>query len=142
MAIQLRQIALVAHELKPVVDDLCGVFGIKPCFVDEGVGVFGLENMLMPVGRNFLEVVAPVEENTAGGRYLDRRGGDGGYMVICQGGDLETQQAVRQRALDAGVRIAMESERENHNICQLHPRDMIASFLEIDWDSTNDFDGN
>ena len=142
MAIQLRQIALVARELKPVIDDLCGVFGIKPCFVDEGVGVFGLENMLMPVGRNFLEVVAPVEENTAGGRYLDRRGGDGGYMVICQGGDLETQQAVRQRALDAGVRIAMESERENHNICQLHPRDMIASFLEIDWDSTNDFDGN
>ena len=142
MSIQLRQIALVARELKPVIDDLCGVFGIKPCFVDEGVGVFGLENVLMPVGWNFLEVVAPVEENTAGGRYLDRRGGDGGYMVICQGGNLATQQAVRQRALDAGVRIAMESERDRHNICQLHPRDMIASFLEIDWDASNDFTGN
>ena len=44
-----------------MIDDLCGVFGIKPCFVDEGVGVFGLENVLMPVGWNFLEVVAPVE---------------------------------------------------------------------------------
>ena len=142
MAIQLRQIALVARELDPVIDDLCSVFGIQPCFIDPGVGVFGLENTLLPVGRNFLEVVAPVEEDTAGGRYLDRRGGDGGYMVICQGSDRETQQAVRQRALDAGVRIAMESEREHHIICQLHPRDMIASFLEIDWDINNDFNGN
>ena len=142
MAIQLRQIALVARELAPTIDDLCSIFGIEPCFIDPGVGVFGLENTLMPIGRNFLEVVAPVEENTAGGRYLDRRSGDGGYMVICQGSDRETQQAVRQRALDAGVRIANESERETWNICQLHPRDLIASFLEIDWDMNNDFNGN
>ena len=142
MAIQLRQIALVARELAPTIDDLCSIFGIEPCFIDPGVGVFGLENTLMPIGRNFLEVVAPVEENTAGGRYLDRRNGDGGYMVICQAGNKPTQQAVRQRALDEGVRIATESERETWTICQLHPRDMIASFLEIDWDINNDFDGN
>ena len=84
----------------------------------------------MPVGRNFLEVVAPKQEGTAGGRYLDRRGGDGGYMVITQGADKATQQAVRQRALDHGVRIAMESQRERWNICQLHPRDMIAPRME------------
>ena len=142
MAIQLRQICLVARELAPVIDDLCAVFGIRPCHVDPGVGAFGLENTLLPVGRNFLEVVAPVQENTAGGRYLDRRGGDGGYMVICQAHDKAEQQAVRQRALDNGVRIAHESERETWNICQLHPRDMVASFLEVDWDVHNDFDGN
>ena len=142
MTIHLRQICLVARQLKPAIDDLCAVFGIKPCFVDPGVGAFGLENTLMPVARNFLEVVAPVQENTAGGRYLDRRGGDGGYMVICQAQDKPTQQAVRQRALDAGVRVAHESDRETWNICQLHPRDMVASFLEIDWDANNDFNGN
>ena len=142
MTIHLRQICLVARQLKPAIDDLCAVFGIKPCFVDPGVGAFGLENTLMPVARNFLEVVAPVQEGTAGGRYLDRRGGDGGYMVICQAKDKPTQQAVRQRALDAGVRVAHESDRETWNICQLHPRDMVASFLEIDWDVNNDFNGN
>ncbi len=88
MTIQLRQICLVARELQPVIEDLTQVLGINTCYVDPGVGKFGLENTLMPVGRNFLEVVAPVEENTAGGRYLDRRNGDGGYMVITQADTL------------------------------------------------------
>ena len=132
MKIQLRQICLVANKLAPVVDDLSSILGINSCYVDPGVAAFGLENTLLPVGRNFLEVVAPTRDGTAGGRYLDRRSGDGGYMVICQGDNKETQQQVRQRALDMGVRIAMESERESWNICQLHPRDMVAAFLEID----------
>jgi hypothetical protein len=142
MTIQLRQICLVAKDLDSTIDNLSGILGIQPCFVDPGVGVFGLENTLLPIGRNFLEVVVPVKEGTAGGRYLDRRGGDGGYMVICQADNKANQQAVRQRALDNGVRIANESERETWNICQIHPRDMIASFLEIDWDIHDDFNGN
>ena len=84
MKIQLRQICLVARELEPVIEDLTEVLGIQRCYVDPGVGQFGLENTLMPIGRNFLEVVAPIQEGTAGGRYLDRRSGDGGYMVITQ----------------------------------------------------------
>ena len=142
MTIQLRQICLVARELKPVIEDLTHVLGINSCFIDPGVAKFGLENTLMPIGRNFLEVVAPIEENTAGGRYLDRRGGDGGYMVITQLDTLENQQAVRQRALDNGVRIANEAERDGWHLCQLHPGDMIASFLEIEYDKFEDFTGN
>ncbi len=142
MSIQLRQICLVARELAPVVDDLTAVFGINACHVDPGVGHFGLENTLMAVGHNFLEVVAPIQEDTAGGRYLDRRGGDGGYMVITQADTLANQQAVRQRALDNGVRVAHESVRDGWHLCQLHPRDMIAAFLEIEYDQQEDFEGN
>ena len=142
MKIQLRQICLVARELRPVIDDLTDVLGINACFVDPGVGAFGLENTLMCVGRNFLEVVAPVQENTAGGRHLDRRGGDGGYMVITQLDSKENQQAVRQRALENRIRIAHESDRENWNICQIHPRDIVVSFLEVEWVPPNDFNGN
>ena len=142
MKIQLRQICLVARELAPVIENLSSILGINSCYVDAGVATFGLENTLLPIGRNFLEVVVPTRDGTAGGRYLDRRSGDGGYMVICQGDNKETQQQVRQRALDMGVRIAMESERDSWNICQLHPRDMVAAFLEIDWDSHDDFNGN
>ena len=102
MTIQLRQICLVARELAPVVDDLTSILGINSVYGDEGVGHFGLENNLMAVGRNFLEVVAPIQENTAGGRYLDRRGGDGGYMVITQIDTFENQQAIRTRAVRDG----------------------------------------
>ena len=142
MTIQLRQICLVARELDRTIDDLEHIFGIHRCFVDPGVGRFGLVNTLLPIGRNLLEVVAPVEENTAAGRYLDRRNGDGGYMVICQADSEPNQQAVRQRALDNGVRIAWEVDRDNWKICQIHPGDMKAAFFEIDWDQANDFTGN
>jgi hypothetical protein len=142
MTIQLRQICLVARELEPVIDDLTAILGVNRCYVDPGVGHFGLENTLLPVGRNFLEVVAPIQENTAGGRYLDRRNGDGGYMVITQADTLENQQAVRQRALDNGVRVAHESERDGWRLCQLHPGDMIAAFLEIEYDRHEDLEGN
>jgi hypothetical protein len=142
MKIQLRQICLVAQELKPAIGDLTQILGINSCFVDPAVASFGLENTLMSVGHNFLEVVAPVEANTAAGRYLERRKGDGGYMVICQADSRESQQQVKARAAACGVRTAFESERENWGICQLHPADMKASFFEIDWDQHNDFDGN
>lgn len=142
MTIQLRQICLVARELDSTIDDLEAIFGIHRCFVDEGVGKWGLVNTLLPVGRNFMEVVVPVEENTAAGRYLDRRNGDGGYMVICQADSTETQRTVRARALDHGIRIAHESDRDTWGICQIHPGDMRAAFFEIDWDEHHDFNGN
>lgn len=142
MTIQLRQICLVARELEPVLQDLTSILGINRCFVDPGVANFGLENTLMPIGCNFLEVVAPLQEGTAGGRYLDRRNGDGGYMVITQADSKETQQAVRQNALDNNVRVAFESERKDWNLCQLHPGDMKAAFLEIESDAYNDFNGH
>ena len=142
MAVQRRQICLVAADLRPVIDDLTWILGINTCYIDPDVSYFGLENTLMPIGRNFLEVVAPVKENTTAGRYLERRSGNGGYMVICQADSRQTQGAVRQRALENGVRVAYELDRDNWGICQLHPADMTASFFEIDWDSTHDFDGN
>jgi len=142
MTIQLRQICLVARELEPVIQDLTDILGINRCYVDPGVGNFGLENTLMPIGRNFLEVVAPITEGTAGGRYLERRNGDGGYMVITQADSRDSQLAIRQSALDNGVRVAFESDRGDWNLCQLHPGDMKAAFLEIESDAHNDFNGH
>ncbi len=134
MAIHIRQIAFVAHELAPTMQAITDVLGVEICFRDKGVAVFGLENALVPVGTQFIEVVAPTQEGTAGGRYLERRKGDGGYMVICQCDRDGEQAEVRQRAADAGIRIAWEREHESGNFMQLHPRDTGGSFFEIDWD--------
>ncbi len=142
MTIQLRQICFVAHDLETTIDNLESIFGIHRCFVDEAVGKWGLVNTLLPIGRNFLEVVVPITENTSAGRYLDRRSGDGGYMVICQADSKSTQQAVRQRAVDNGIRIAYESSREAWTLCQLHPGDMQVAYFEIDWDQHNDLTGH
>ena len=121
MTIQLRQICLVAHELESVIDDLRSILGINSCYVDPGVGKFGLENNLMPIGRNFLEVVAPIQENTAGGRYLDKRGGDGGYMVIAQVENLIQEQV---RLANTSIRSVFADDRGNAKAIHLHPRDL------------------
>jgi hypothetical protein len=84
MWLRLRQIALIAHKVAPTAQDMPDVFGLEVGFRDPGVKTLGLENTIFPMGNQFIEVVAPIRENTAGGRYLDRRGGDGGYMIVCQ----------------------------------------------------------
>jgi len=129
MWLRLRQIACVAHELKPIETDFADVLGIDVCFRDPGVGYFGLENALFPVGNQLLEVVAPVKENTAGGRYLERRGGDGGYMVITQCDDHPPRRA---RVDELGVRIVLDNQSDEFINLQLHPRDTGGSFFEID----------
>jgi hypothetical protein len=129
MRLRLRQIALVAEKLEPVVDDLRTVLGIEVCYRDPGVERFGLENALLPIGNQFLEVVAPIRPGTAGGRYLERRGGDGGYMVITQCDDHAPR---RRRVEELGIRIVTQFETEHFRNMQLHPKDTGGSFFEID----------
>lgn len=129
MWLKLRQIALVAEQLAPVEKTLCDVLGINVCYRDPGVAHFGLENALFPIGNQLLEVVAPIQENTAGGRYLTRRGGDGGYMVITQCDDHAPRRA-RVEAL--GIRLAHQFETSEFRNMQLHPKDTGITFFEID----------
>ena len=129
MWLRIRQIALVAEQLEPVIEDFRAVLGLEVCFVDPSVKVFGLHNSLMTVGNQFIEVVAHIEEGTTAGRYLERRGGDGGYMVITQCDD----HAARQARVEAiGVRQAWGMEHGDYRCMQLHPKDTGGSFFEID----------
>ncbi len=79
---RLRQVALVAHDCGRVADELRRAFGWPPPFHDPGVGQFGLSKAVFTVGDTFVEVVAPARPDTAAGRYLERRGGNGGYMAM------------------------------------------------------------
>ena len=130
MSLRMRQICLVARHLAPVVDEFRKVLGLEVCHRDPGVGKYGLENALFPIGHNFLEVVAPVRDGTTAGRYLERRGGDGGYMVITQCDDLAPR---RKRCEAVGVRIANEIGYPEYRELQLHPRDVGAAMLSFGW---------
>ena len=129
MWVRLRQIALVARELEPVVDELHSQLGLEVAYRDPAVAMFGLHNAVMPAGDQFIEVVAPVRDDTAAGRYLDRRSGDGGYMVILQSSDHARR---RERVQELGIRTAFEHAGDEYRIMQLHPADTGGSFLEID----------
>src|ERR1700754_5220993 len=95
--LRLRQICLVADDLAKVETQIADVLGLEICYRDPGVGKYGLHNALFAMGGTFLEVVSPTREGTAGGRYLERRGGDGGYMYIVDADDLEARRAHFQK---------------------------------------------
>jgi hypothetical protein len=128
--LRLRQICLVASELESAVADLEAIFGIATCFHDPGVEKFGLVNALLPVGNNFLEVVAPFRDGTAAGRYIERRGGNGGYIVILQCDDIAARKA---RCEKLGVRTVNHMDYGTYEGLQLHPRDTGGSMLETSW---------
>ncbi len=126
---RIRQLALAARELDPVVDDVCAVFDLEVTFRDPGVGEFGLVNALFRMGDCFLEVVAPVRDDASAARQLARAGGDTGYMLLLQTDDLK---ADRERLEALGVRIVWQFEAHDIAAVHLHPRDVGGAILSLD----------
>ena len=128
--LRLRQICLVAADLDPVEEDLKAILGLGVAFSDPGLDQFGLRNIMLPIGNSFLEVVSPIQEDTTAGRFLERRGGDGGYMVIMQCGDIGAE---KERAERLGIRIVWEGASEETAGIQLHPKDLPGALVDIRW---------
>ena len=131
---RLRQVALVASDLEVTTGRLAKLLGIDYGYHDPGIIKFGLDNWVAAIGDTFLEVVSPVQENTTAGRYLERRGGDGGYMVILQVPDLD---AARARIEKVGARIVWSAQGtgdsgETTEGAHVHPRDCGGAILSVD----------
>jgi len=137
---RLRQIALVASDLRSVEQQICHQLGLEVCYRDPGLAGFGLRHGLYPIGDRILEVVVPKQPGTTAERFLDRRGGDGGYMVLVQTDDVEAE---RNRVVEAGFRIVHDggitqpgagSGRTPATIrgIHLHPKDVGGAILSID----------
>jgi len=128
--VRLRQVALVARDCARVAGELQRAFGWPEPFHDPGVGRFGLTNAVFAVGDTFVEVVAPAAAETTAGRYLDRRGGDGGYMAIFQVPDLA---AARARIAGLGVRVVWTADLPDIAGTHLHPKDVPGAIVSVDW---------
>jgi len=126
---RLRQIALVGRDLDAAKAEINDILGLGADYADPGVTKYGLHNAVWPVGDTFLEVVSPTQDGTTAGRLLEKRGGDGGYMVILQCEDLADARA---RVAAAGVRVVDQFDGDGVAFTHLHPRDVGAAILSID----------
>ena len=126
----IRQIVMVSGLRDPIVNDLCKLFNFEVAFNDPGVAHFGLENAVIPIGTDFLEVVSPVEENTTAGRYLNKRGGDGGYMIIIQVDKFEDSQKLVN---EYNIKTVWETDLPKAKAMHLHPKQMGGAILSLDW---------
>lgn len=124
--LRLRQICLVATDLAREAARLRDSLGVEECYRDPNVAKYGLENILFPVGRSFIEIVAPTRSGTAAGRFLERSGR--GYMVIL---DCDDPGRYRSRAEAQGIRVANLIRHDSYFGVQLHPKDTGAAMLEF-----------
>jgi hypothetical protein len=125
---RLRQAVVAARDLEPTVERLQDELGLGEPYNDPAVGFFGLRNAVFALADTFLEVVSPVQPDTAAGRLMQRRGGDCGYMLMFQVADLP---AARERVKAGGVREVLEIDREDISEVHLHPRDMRAAIVSL-----------
>ncbi len=125
---RLRQAVLAAADLDAVVAELSSRLGLRAPFADPGVGHFGLRNAVFCLGDTFLEVVSPVQSDTAAGRLIERRGGDCGYMTMFQLDDLA---AARGRVRDLGIREVFEVALDDMAEVHLHPADMRGAIVSL-----------
>ncbi len=120
----------MAGDCGRVAGELRQAFGWAPPFHDPGVGQFGLTNAVFTVGDTFVEVVAPAQPDTAARRYLERRGGDAGYMAIFQVPDLTS---ARRTLADLGVRVVWTADLPDMAATHLHPADVPGAIVSVDW---------
>jgi methylmalonyl-CoA/ethylmalonyl-CoA epimerase len=96
----------------------------------EVVSEQGVEAVLLDVGENHVELLAPLGEDTPVGRFLAKNG-PGLHHVAYQVSDIEaTLQALKA----AGVRLIDEQPRtgiRGSRVAFLHPRSTIGVLTEI-----------
>ena len=126
--LRLRQICLVAADLEREATIIKSALGLEECHRDVNVAKYGLENVLFPVGTDFIEIVSPTRPGTAAGRFLERHVGRYGYMVIMDCDDPAQRQA---HAQSLGVRVANVIRHDGYFGVQLHPKDTGAAILEF-----------
>jgi hypothetical protein len=127
--VRLRQAVLVAAELAPVERELRESLALGEPFRDPGVAMFGLQNAVFALGDCFLEIVSPTQPETAAGRYLERHGGDCGYMVMF---DLEDLAGARARAQANQIRVVWQIDLPDVSGTHLHPADIGGAIVSID----------
>jgi hypothetical protein len=128
--VRLRQVVVAAEDLTATRAAIEDELALPHVWADPGVGHFGLRNALYAVGDTFLEVVSPFRDDAPARRFLERAGGDAGYMAIVQ--TTDPLDEVRQRAQALDIRIVFEADGEGITGLHLHPSDTDGSLLSID----------
>ena len=126
---RLRQCVFVCGDLESSREELCDILGIEVAYRDPGVAKWGLVNVVCPTGHDFLEIVTPFQQGTSAGRYIERRKGDGGYMVILQVPDAAAE---RKRVTDLGVRAVAQKDLPEYQYTHFHPSDTTGVLLSLD----------
>lgn len=127
--LHLRQVAIVVRDLNESIESLTATLSTSVAHVDPDIGRFGVEHAVISFGAQYIEVVAPLRDDSAAGRFLQRNG-EGLYAVLLQCEDFEPY---RQRTRELGYRSILDLHEDDFRCFQIHPKDAGTSVIvEID----------
>lgn len=131
---RVRHVVLCTSDLDTVERRLTDLFGLAVTQRDDFAEEFGLRNAVFALGDTFIEVCEPIADSAPAARFLVAQGGDAGYMVCIQVGDLA---AASDRAAASGVRTvyAYDDRQLNGALASarhLHPRDTGGTFFTLE----------
>ena len=126
--VRLRQICLAASDIAHTERVFSDILGLDVCHRSR-LPQFGLENIMYAINGCFLEIVAPIQPDTAVDRFLARNNGRGGYMAIFDCADVDHHKSL---AAAAGVAPIFERRNEKADLLQLNPKQTGATMMEFD----------
>jgi methylmalonyl-CoA/ethylmalonyl-CoA epimerase len=126
---RIDHVGLAVADLEEAIDLHVTVYGL-PLVHRETVTEQGVEAVLLDVGENHIELLAPLHEDTPVGKFLAKRG-PGLHHVAYQVEDIE---AVLRTLRDQGVRLIDETPRtgiRQSQVAFLHPSASGGVLTEI-----------
>ncbi len=126
---RIRQLVVAALDLDSTSGELASFLGLGEPFHDSAVAEFGLHNAVFAVGDSFVEVVSPIESGTTAGRFIEKQGGDCGYMVILQ---VESIDEARNHLRAKNARTVWQYDHEQVKSSHVHPADIGGAIVSFD----------
>ena len=131
--IRIRQVALCTDDIWREEQAIVSALGVAGVHRDPP-NVFEMRNVVFAVGDTFLEVLQPTSDSAPSAKFLSKRGGPGGYMLIMQVDDLD---AARARVDDLGIRVVYDEPPARHHgveaaAVHLHPSDTGGAIMSLD----------
>ena len=126
---RIDHVGLAVADLEEAIDLHVTVYGL-PLVHRETVAEQGVEAVLLDVGENHIELLAPLDEDTPVGKFLAKRG-PGLHHVAYQVEDIE---AVLRTLRGQGVRLIDETPRtgiRQSQVAFLHPSASGGVLTEI-----------
>lgn len=131
---QLRQVAVIVHNLDAAITHWSRMFGLRPTR-RFAVSFTDLEIAVLPLagGDTFIELAQPTSENSPSGRFLARYG-EGIYLTIYQIADSLAADAHLQTPDD--IRFTTSRRTDNYtnlgfNSIWLHPATFKGAFTQL-----------
>jgi methylmalonyl-CoA/ethylmalonyl-CoA epimerase len=126
---RIDHIGVAVADLDAAIDLHVGVYGLELVH-RETISDQGVEAVLLDVGENHVELLAPLDEQTPVGRFLAKRG-PGLHHVAYQVGDIE---AALRALRAAGARMIDESPRtglRGSQVAFVHPSASCGVLTEL-----------